>query len=558
MAISYVATGAWAFSSSTSTAAAPAMPAGFAAGDLLLLAVHWKQKTATLTTPSGWTRLGTSGVSTNGAGYGTGTGDTAVAIFYLISTTGAESAPTISALTGGSTNNTSGNVMGAKISAWRNAVGLWDIDYAYSQENTSSTSWSVPFAAIDITAGDQLIFSYSAAISTATPSAPGTSGGAGLTVNWVAPVGDGTKSSSGIGADISTMNYRSSSVTGSTSSALTWTLTQSVATYGAVCMIRLREQALAAPSAPTGVAVAVGKYAGTGRALLTWTDDTTGVPTATYNLQFSSNGSSWSTGSTAPAGQESGFITNLTNGNLYYFRVQATNSQGTAASSSVTDTPSPYLTANNAEGGSHGTTVTNGNSGGASGDAFGGVVGVGWTFTNSPARDTLAYALGSGTSPSTVQIFSNVLPYAASMFTRFYCRWSATPTTNSMPIFYPNITAGPAVVITTASKLQISTGTASTATFSIDTWYRFEVSTTSTQVIARAYLGDSTALIEEVTFTHGSSRSTVSPRFGHASGLTFGAGTAYYDDMANSDEGWIGPVLTVSPVRRIGKFLAPQ
>lgn len=252
MAVSFVAAGAWAASGSTSTAAAPALPAGWAVGDFLLLTVAWKQTGASLTAPVGWTTITNSAASFNGSGYGAGAGDVNVATFYRVATTG-QTAPTILPLTGGSTNNTSGNVMLASVVAFRSSLNTWVLPGATGGQtdsdganfDTSTTAWSHTgngSVAADIASGDMIHVGLGMSLSTATQSNHNWAM-SGLTVGarTVAP----TKGSSTVGADLGATTYYAAVTAGARgvsdfASAVT-SVTQSAATYGCGVWTRIRD-----------------------------------------------------------------------------------------------------------------------------------------------------------------------------------------------------------------------------------------------------------------------------------------------------------------------------
>lgn len=91
------------------------------------------------------------------------------------------------------------------------------------------------------------------------------------------------------------------------------------------------------PTAPTSVSGAA-RHAS---ALLTWTAPTySGTPLTDYLVQYSTNGSTWTTFSDGTSTAASATVTGLTNGTAYTFRVAAVNGLGASsystASSSVT------------------------------------------------------------------------------------------------------------------------------------------------------------------------------------------------------------------------------
>ena len=165
---------------------------------------------------------------------------------------------------------------------------------------------------------------------------------------------------------------------------------------------------------------------------------------------------------------------------------------------------SPIFKQNTAEGGTDGTTVTTGNSGGASGDAFSTVsVGTGTiTYTNTLAH-TGAYSInispGSGTA-SSFQYNFNVNLNIQRMSVRAYVYLTAFPSTGTQWLTIGN--TGNAAVIAIGSNgrpfVQDGTGTNNTSltAISLNTWLRLELTavvgdTTSTgTIVANIYNGD--------------------------------------------------------------------
>ena len=89
-------------------------------------------------------------------------------------------------------------------------------------------------------------------------------------------------------------------------------------------------RALFVPPAPTSVTAT----AGNGQALLSWTAPTGVIaqaPVTDYVVQFSTNGSTWTTFSDGTSTATSATVTGLTNGTAYTFRVAAVNGVGTGA-----------------------------------------------------------------------------------------------------------------------------------------------------------------------------------------------------------------------------------
>lgn len=110
----------------------PTMVTGFAAGDLLLIAVGVKPDTSTVNTPSGWTKIGE--FSGGGGTTGIDTGPTKVLWFYKIAV-GGDTAPTI--------NITSTNVCWAMTMYVTEATDTFNLAAAGGTDATTGTAWSV-------------------------------------------------------------------------------------------------------------------------------------------------------------------------------------------------------------------------------------------------------------------------------------------------------------------------------------------------------------------------------------------------------------------------------
>lgn len=110
----------------------PTMVTGFAAGDLLLIAVGVKPDTSTVNTPSGWTKIGE--FSGGGGTTGIDTGPTKVLWFYKTAV-GGDTAPTI--------NITSTNVCWAQTMYVTEATDTFNLAAAGGTDVTTGTAWSV-------------------------------------------------------------------------------------------------------------------------------------------------------------------------------------------------------------------------------------------------------------------------------------------------------------------------------------------------------------------------------------------------------------------------------
>jgi hypothetical protein len=229
---------------------------------------------------------------------------------------------------------------------------------------------------------------------------------------------------------------------------------------------------------------------------------------------------------------------------------------------------------NSFEGGTDGTTITTGNSGGASGNAFETVtIGTGYTLTyeDSPVLSQSmcsAHTPGATSAGTEVRWDAAVGTVGPNIYTRFYVRFSAlaSSTPNNRPmamttsgtqrcalVFWGSVQPGKF----TWADASDSGGTSSTMTMSANTTYRFEcvwtLSTTVGQAVINCYLGDSTTPLETLT-------SPASQNFGATTinSIGFGYRTAgtnaqygimYMDGLALGTSGPFGPIVPQAPVR---------
>jgi len=219
---------------------------------------------------------------------------------------------------------------------------------------------------------------------------------------------------------------------------------------------------------------------------------------------------------------------------------------------------------NTFEGGTNGTTITTGNSGGGSGTAFGGVTlgdGTGIFDSTRAAHGSLSgkFTTGATGSQSFVQWTTT---RASTVYARVYVYLTANP---SVPLYvaeFRDSTAGlafnGAVIIGADGTVRVadSTGNAvanSIATVALNQWVRIEYqvvcNATTGSVTARLYnTADSTTITETVTTTaKNTGTGADTPRYG----ITF-AGTSHgpiwVDDLGWSDTDWLGPVPSGTPI----------
>lgn len=201
---------------------------------------------------------------------------------------------------------------------------------------------------------------------------------------------------------------------------------------------------------------------------------------------------------------------------------------------------------NGAEGGSDGTTVTTGNSGAPSGDAFGSVTigGTGaLTFSSTQAmHGALSYAYAPDATTGTYVSYTGLS--ATQGVARFYLYLTGNPSA-SMILAAFGSTNLQYVGITTAGKVFLDTSgggvvwTATTA-LSLNTWYRIETAMTVAAGTATTkvsyYAGDSLTATDSFTSSAGNTGTTAytSFRLGKINN-TATIATFYVDDIAFDD-----------------------
>lgn len=214
---------------------------------------------------------------------------------------------------------------------------------------------------------------------------------------------------------------------------------------------------------------------------------------------------------------------------------------------------------NNANGGTNGTTVSLYNCGDASGDAWNYLsYGAGMTisYANAPARGGMAYKCSTGATASNGFIIWNTLPDQSIYYIRFSVYLPAYPSSSFRFCEVGDDTSiGMSVGCSTAGKVVIrdynsTQMVASTISLPVGRWVRVELryvsSASAGQVALRIYTEiDSPYPAESVTSaasfnTKPNATYITQPRFG-ISTFSIANWTYYLDDLAISDQGWIGP-----------------
>jgi len=211
------------------------------------------------------------------------------------------------------------------------------------------------------------------------------------------------------------------------------------------------------------------------------------------------------------------------------------------------------LKQNVAEGGSHGDTITTGNSGGASGDAFNALtIGASATLTWSnarPAHGSMGIKLTNDSANPTHFYYTGYS--ATQMVARMVVELDTLPSAGMRLLDIRTGSVSVARVILNASNqpvFQTNNGgttlkTFTGSTFSADTKYRIEVAATpgnaaDATLKCDIYAGDSGSPIEagysSTTVTTGTTSNLTQVFFGSAAAIAW-SGDAYFDDVACQD-----------------------
>lgn len=214
------------------------------------------------------------------------------------------------------------------------------------------------------------------------------------------------------------------------------------------------------------------------------------------------------------------------------------------------------LIQNNAEGGTNGTTVTTGNSGGVSGDA--------WSLVNIPASSTITYdtvgashgSLGYNVTTAATNLspyFEKVVTTANRHAVRFYFKLPVLPSvTNPICVFRLAAATAADIRVSSTNQLRLTdsaggTLVTTTTTLVANTWYRCEaaVDAVGGGYALKLFAGDSTTPLDDLSGSGGSfgAAQLTKERYGKPASGTF-IGTIYIDSIAAQDlaTGFIGPV----------------
>ena len=217
---------------------------------------------------------------------------------------------------------------------------------------------------------------------------------------------------------------------------------------------------------------------------------------------------------------------------------------------------------NSLEGGTDSVTLTTGNSGGASGDAFTGVAA--WIFTNVHPIDTMAIRTQN---PGTTLFVVRWAVSGAAAASRTYVYLTSLPTVD-LQVLNMGDTVAVTLIINSAGKARLTSNSVTlwnaTNDFPINQWVRVELfATASTDsadgtAMAAYYLLDDVAAVEEsgsftALNTAGTSGTFANTRFGKNSSGSY-TGDIYLDNVA-ADYGtteevanFVGPQTLLPPV----------
>lgn len=214
---------------------------------------------------------------------------------------------------------------------------------------------------------------------------------------------------------------------------------------------------------------------------------------------------------------------------------------------------------NNFEGGTNGTTITSGNSGGSSGDAFNAVIGTP-TFSSTHARGTLSMAIVNATGTTYVE-WSGLGSITSDLYLRTYLYLTAYPTTTRATIFRLQTAANGlcgTLRINTNGTISVSDATDSggadgSVPIALNQLVRVEAhvipGTSGGTFDWRLFnSAESTTTSDAVSwgavFTLGANVDII--RTGLALAVPATPFTIYYDDVGVGTSGWLGPAVTVN------------
>lgn len=204
-----------------------------------------------------------------------------------------------------------------------------------------------------------------------------------------------------------------------------------------------------------------------------------------------------------------------------------------------------FIRWNNAEGGTAGVNVSTANSGGASGDAWNTVnIGTGTTlqYSSTQKRDgsTAYHFVGDG-------IHSAYLKWTCTGVTGLYVRAYFYLTASIVNTFLYQLGGGTGTAdawVTSLARIKSDAGsvnTTGTTVLATNTWYRAEsqfiLGTGTSQTVTRLY-NNAGSLLE--TISSPATGTVTSPTTIGYGILGAQAADLYMDDLAASDQGWIG------------------
>lgn len=224
---------------------------------------------------------------------------------------------------------------------------------------------------------------------------------------------------------------------------------------------------------------------------------------------------------------------------------------------------------NTFEGGSDETTITTGNSGGTSRNAFDNVtIGTGASVVYDDAQSAHGTFAGriTTTGTSSLAYLSYTLASVTTDFMRCYYRFTSLPSAAAQPIlrylsgasqaYRVNVKSGGAIEVRDGGNSVVGT---TTAVISAGSWFRIEIGTTFSATVGavtlRLYLSrDSTSITESLTLTGLTLTANATEiRFGVGAALA-NAVSVWHDNIAIEGTGFFGPALTTGTADRTATF----
>jgi hypothetical protein len=214
--------------------------------------------------------------------------------------------------------------------------------------------------------------------------------------------------------------------------------------------------------------------------------------------------------------------------------------------------------ANTAEGGTNGVTVTTGNSGGGSGDAFTDItIGTGYAliYDNAQAaHGSLAVKMTGPASPSNITRFGWANS-VTEVYGRLYIYRTANPAGAALQCMTVDLSGTGScgyMDINTTGNPRIFDSALTSSTFTnaitLNAWNRIEFRVlcgVGTGIVeAKLFLGDSTSVIETRTINSAQTRASMTHVFFGQYTVSDASGVTWFDDLQVNATGYPGPSVT--------------